>query len=120
MRFASARISMMILSATGTWEEWPGDRQSLGYRRSDPDFHFDSFERTCQSGDAYYLMTDGLLDQAGGPRGFGLGRTRLWELLASQQGQSMAYQREAIQAALESYQEGRPQRDDIVLIGFRI
>lgn len=120
LRFASARISLMISRVDGNWEEWPGDKQSLGYRRSDPDFHFDCFERPFEVGEAYYLMTDGLLDQAGGAKGFGLGRTRLRELLEPQRTQPMPVQGEAIQEALEHYQAGRPQRDDIIFIGFRI
>ncbi len=120
LRFASAHIPLLLVHGYGTWEELVGDRESLGYRRSAPDHTFRTLERPLRPGTAYYLFTDGILDQAGGPRGFGLGRSRLRATLEALGNRPMADQGRALARTLAAYQGERPQRDDITLLGFRL
>lgn len=119
IRFAGAHLPLLIQRNDATFEEFPGDRQSLGYRRSDPGFVFRETALEVAPGDACYLMTDGILDQGGGIRGFGLGRTRLRQALASLGNAPMAMRGEALSEALASYMGDRNQRDDITVLGFR-
>jgi phosphoserine phosphatase RsbU/P len=69
-------------------------------------------------GRAFYLTTDGVLDQSGGPQGFGFGNRRFADMLVQNADKPFEVQRAIFQSELASYQEGRPQRDDITVIGF--
>lgn len=120
LRFASARIPLLVHHEDGTWEDVAGDRESLGYRRSNPAHAFQQTDLRARRGDTFFLSSDGLLDQAGGPRGFGLGRAGLRTLLEERLALPMAYQKEALVRALQAFQGDRPQRDDITLLGFRL
>lgn len=120
IRFASARIPLLVYHRDRVWEELPGDRHSLGYRRSDPDFPFDVVEMPLEIGDTFYLMTDGILDQSGGPYGYGLGRARLRTILDTVVHLPLALQRDHLLEALGQYQGRHAQRDDITFLGFRL
>lgn len=119
LRFAGARLPLLVRPARGPLQEIPGDRHSLGYRRSDPEFPFANRDLPLEAGCGYYLLTDGLLDQAGGDRGFGYGRRRLREVLDRAATLSMAEQGAALEASLAAHQAARPQRDDVTAWGFR-
>ncbi|MFC4158191.1 SpoIIE family protein phosphatase [Chitinimonas lacunae] len=67
----------------------------------------------------YYLCSDGLFDQGGGPSGYAFGKTRLTALLAEIASQPLAQQGEQLTAALREWQGSRDQRDDITALGFR-
>ena len=67
----------------------------------------------------FYLTTDGLLDQAGGQKGFSFGAARFTELMRRYAHLSLEEQRKAFAEELEKYQGGLAQRDDITLLGFR-
>jgi phosphoserine phosphatase RsbU/P len=118
--FAGARIPLWILSpGAREIQVVEGEPQSLGYRRSRADFPFRNQEVPLGPGAACYLFTDGILDQNGGPRGFGFGRRRLQEAILRHGGLPLAAQGEALARELADYQGGRPQRDDITVLGFR-
>jgi serine phosphatase RsbU (regulator of sigma subunit) len=97
-----------------------GDGHSLGYRSSDPDWSFENHWIELSPGRTFYLTSDGLLDQAGGPKGHGFGKRRFHEVLQRCNGQSLAVQRKTLEQALMDWQGDRPQRDDITVIGFRL
>jgi serine phosphatase RsbU (regulator of sigma subunit) len=67
----------------------------------------------------FYLTTDGLLDQAGGEKGYGFGRARFVHMLRQHANRPLAEQRNAFAATLATYQGHYPQRDDITLMCFR-
>lgn len=97
-----------------------GNRVSLGYRHTHPDwtvFHLESVDRTPDR--IFYLTTDGLLDQSGGPKGYGFGRRQFQEVLQRCNGQSLPEQQAALEQALAAWRNDQPQRDDITVIGFR-
>lgn len=96
----------------------PGDHQAVGYASSDP-----ARERTrrvvpFEPGALYVLVTDGLLDQAGGSRGHGLGRRRLEAVLLYIAELEPAARPAALAEAVAEWQGDRPQRDDITVLGF--
>ncbi|MBP2300569.1 SpoIIE family protein phosphatase [Azospirillum picis] len=118
--FAGGRIGLHIVdeAGEGAVSEVKGDAQSLGYRRSDGDHRFATHRVELAAGRSFYLTTDGFLDQAGGPRGFGFGNRRFNALLLEHRGLPMAERRAAFVQALADHQGDRPQRDDITLVGF--
>lgn len=119
VRFASARLPLWVGSPAHGFREYPGDRQSLGYRRSEAGHAFQSVDIEMAAGEACYLFTDGILDQAGGERGFGFGQRRLTEAFGRIGGLPMAGQGRELVKILEAYQGAFPQRDDILVLGFR-
>ena len=116
--FAGARISLLT-GAGGALAVYPGDRQAIGYRRSAADFRYTNHQLELAAGTTCYLASDGILDQSGGARGWGLGNRRFRTLLESIAALPAAQQLAAIEAALAAYQGDFPQRDDITVIGFR-
>jgi len=71
------------------------------------------------AGTAFYLTTDGILDLAGGPRGFGFGSSRFAGIASACSSLPLAEQRARMEAGIDQWRGGRPQRDDITVIGFR-
>ena len=117
--FAGARISLYI----GREDEVTrikGDNKSLGYRQSADTLTFDVHEWAIRPGDRFYMTTDGYLDQNGGEKDLPFGRNRLSEVIARQDGVSLADQETAFAAALREYMHGEAQRDDITIVGFTV
>lgn len=94
-----------------------------GSRRPLADRHRRSYTNTHVALDAattYCLVTDGLLDQAGGERGHGFGSRRFQTLLQANAHLSLHQQAQALEAALAEYQGENAQRDDITVLSFRV
>ena len=119
--FAGGRIGLHVVdSQTGSVTEVKGDPRSLGYRRSPADHVFTNHGVALGAGRSFYLTTDGFLDQAGGPRGFGFGNRRFDAMLLDQDQKPMADRKAAFTDTLAAYQGDHPQRDDITLLGFSL
>lgn len=119
--FAGARFNLFGQDAGETpLMMIAGDSHSLGYRNSDPDWIFRNHWIEAPPGRTFYLTSDGLLDQAGGPKGYGFGRKRFQSALQQCVGESLTVQRETLEQALADWQGDRPQRDDITVMGFRL
>jgi len=73
-----------------------------------------------RAGTTYCLVTDGLLDQAGGHQGFGFGSRRFRQLLQANAHRPLAEQAATLASALADYQGEHPQRDDITVLSFRL
>lgn len=117
--YSGARIGLVHAGRHGT-VELRGQRQSLGYRRSDLNATFTNHEIEAAPGDAFYLTSDGLLDQVGGSAGMPFGRRRLLDFVDWGRGRPMAEQAKALEHQLGIWQGDYPQRDDITVIGFRL
>jgi serine phosphatase RsbU (regulator of sigma subunit) len=121
--FAGAKVSLYWCEGEEAGEV-KGDRHALGGRHR-TEFQNNSVPLRAGSTpdvDAtrtFYLTTDGLLDQAGGQKGFSFGATRFTELMKRHAHLSLEEQRAAFARELEDYQGTLAQRDDITLLGFR-
>lgn len=104
----------------GAVVELAGDRHRPGYRDSDPDHRFAAHLLHPGDGTRVYLATDGVLDHAGGEKGFGLGTSRLKQLLEELAPVPMAEQGARLEAALRAWAGPRPQRDDLTILGFEL
>ena len=69
---------------------------------------------------SYYLATDGIIDQVGGPKARSYGKKRFKATLNDINGEAMGNQAEMLKTALADYQGDQPRRDDVSVIGFRI
>lgn len=116
--FAGANLPLMVWNG----EEMKvirGDRRSLGYRDSPPDATFSSHQVPIAPGAVFYLYTDGLIDQMGGPKGRLFGRRRLVEALGGLTHLPLDEQKERLFAALDSWRGEQPCRDDMTFIAVR-
>ena len=117
MTFAGARFSLWRANTEGVIEI-KGNREGLGYRRyahgttfSDNSFAFDDK-------DSFYLTTDGLIDQIGGPKGRSFGKRRFQDLLQRLREAPMKEQEESLREAFDEYQGEQIRRDDLTVLGF--
>lgn len=117
LTYAGASIPL-IYSQGNELREIKGDRHSLGYRASQPDFAFTNHVLPIGAGQSFYLATDGVTDQVGGPTRRLFGRRRLLQALADGRGLSMRQQMERVFMILADYRGEEPRRDDLTFVGF--
>ncbi|MBM3544523.1 MAG: PAS domain S-box protein [Alphaproteobacteria bacterium] len=117
MTFAGARFSLWKSNREGVIEI-KGNRTGLGYRRYAQDTDFTDVTFPFHKKDAFYLATDGLIDQIGGPRGRSFGKRRFQDLLKKNLGADMRDQEKSLRKALDSYQGQQARRDDLTVLGF--
>ena len=117
MTFAGARFSLWRSNEKGV-TEIKGDRKGVGYRRYPKETSFTDVTLAYRAGDSFYMTTDGLIDQIGGPRGRSFGKSRFQKLLKKYQGHPMKIQAEAVRTELARYQGQQIRRDDLTILGF--
>ncbi len=81
---------------------------------------FTTFEYTVESGDMLYLLTDGLPDQFGGPKGKKFKYAQLKQLLTSVAMLPIEDQQQFIHKAFTDWKGSLEQVDDVTLMGVRI
>lgn len=118
LTFAGANLPLLMERA-GTFDLIRPDRMSLGYLDSPSDFPFTTRTIPYQPSDTFYLFTDGLTDQIGGPNRRLFGRTRLRDTLAQVWDQPLDWQKDHLFAELENWRNGEPRRDDMTFLAFR-
>jgi serine phosphatase RsbU (regulator of sigma subunit) len=96
-----------------------GEKTGLGHRSSHPDHVFTDRPLQVTPGRAFYIASDGMLEQVGGERKLCFGWRRFRSVLAATAAHPLAEQREHLVAALQDWQGDCAQRDDITLIGVR-
>jgi len=119
LKFAGAKIGLLALR-DGKVQEILPDKQSLGYKSSHRHFNYKTHLLEDIQGTSFYLATDGLTDQIGGPRGFPLGKSRLKKFLEANAGMPMAQQKAALESHLDQWRGLEPQVDDITCVGFSL
>ena len=117
MTFAGARFSLWRSNENGV-TEIKGDRKGVGYRRYPKETSYTDITLPYGAGDSFYMTTDGLIDQIGGPRGRSFGKSRFQQLLRKYQGHPMQIQAEAVRKELAKYQGHQIRRDDLTILGF--
>ncbi|GLI33139.1 SpoIIE family protein phosphatase [Desulforhabdus amnigena] len=115
--FAGAGISLYHFDGNRV-SEIKGDRKRIGYKTLAEEFSYTNHELNVRKGTQLYLTTDGILDQAGGAKGFSMGRGRFMEMIQSFAFLPMKQQEEMYRRELAEYRGGAPQRDDILFLGF--
>ena len=119
LHFAGARNHLFYIQ-NERFFKIKGDRIRIGGSRQDKSQKFTShlvrFTRTTR----FYLYTDGVRDQFGGPDDKKFSEKRLNELLLSIHHLPMAKQRMLIKERVENWMEGYDQIDDILLAGWTL
>lgn len=116
LSFAGAHQSLFWTDGM-VCEEISGGRRSLNDRKRGT---YQKVTRPVADGHTYYLVSDGLLDQAGGNDGHSFGNRRFREWIMQHAQLSLEEQRQHLIKTIEDYRAGRPQRDDITVLAFRL
>jgi serine phosphatase RsbU (regulator of sigma subunit) len=113
--FSGARLGL-FWSDGSDCQEVPGHRRGINDRKAG---EYQNVQVPLAPGRSFYLVSDGLLDQAGGEQGFGFGAGRLAAWIREHAAQPLEAQKEALARTLQDYQGPHPQRDDITILAFR-
>lgn len=119
INFAGAGIPLFY-SSDGRLQLIKGDRHSVGDKRSPNDIQFKEHRIDVTSGMAFYLTTDGYIDQCGGQKGFAFGKKKFCEVISEHESETMADQKEMLLYEMSYYQGEEEQRDDMTIVGLRI
>ncbi|HUZ18008.1 MAG TPA: SpoIIE family protein phosphatase [Spirochaetia bacterium] len=116
--FAGAGMPLYVRDADGTVRTVTGRRKPIGYRKRTRSSTFEN-HRLETEGRAFFLVTDGYVDQSGGAEGRAYGTKRLFEHIAScrRQNESALPMWES---EFDSYRGARGQRDDVLALGFTL
>ncbi|OQX01107.1 MAG: hypothetical protein BWK80_60710 [Desulfobacteraceae bacterium IS3] len=117
LTFAGARLPLFYVSE-GEVKVIKGDRQSVGYKRSDVNFKFSSHTINIEPGMVFYMLTDGFIDQVGGKNSLRFGTKKLTELLKANSKQPFDKQRDILIKAYNEHRGENEIRDDVTVIGF--
>ncbi len=124
MQFAGAHNPLYMIRSDQLIET-KADRMPVAFYEKISDFT--SHEIILQSGDTFYMFSDGFADQFGGPEGKKFKYKAFKELLINIQDKPMQEQRSILDETLEKWKEGptpegKPydQVDDILVVGVRI
>jgi serine phosphatase RsbU (regulator of sigma subunit) len=98
--------------------EYKGDKQPVGKFINAQPFTTTTIE--LQSGDVFYIMTDGFVDQFGGPKGKKFKAKNLKEILLNIHAKPLEKQRLLLDEAFEDWRGTLEQIDDVCLIGVSI
>ncbi len=109
----------LFYSFNGHVQDVKPSRTSLGYRSSHLREPIRDHVFSVVPGMVFYLMTDGIVDQVGGPSRRMLGRKRMMDIIASCQHLPVAQQMTHIKEGLASYRGEERRRDDMTLIIFQ-
>lgn len=119
LMFAGAKLPLYYLHQDQL-KMIKGDKNNLGYKRSNVNFNFTAHTLPLEAGMTFYLATDGLLDQLGGPKRLPLGNKRFRALLWENRQESLEDQARKLLVAFQDYQGTNNRQDDVTAVGFGI
>jgi PAS domain S-box-containing protein len=117
--YAGAQTPLFVMR-DGELEVIKGNRHSIGYKSSNADYVFTDYTIDIDRETAFYLSTDGFLDQNGGDKGFPYNKKRFQQLIEKNWQEPMTAQRELFLQELEQYQGSHETSDDVTLVAFRV
>ena len=115
--FCGAKLDLIYIK-DGQLHRIKGTRKSIGSTWNE-DMQFKRHTVSLEGVSAMYLFTDGLQDQFNGENTKKFGSKRLYELISSCHSKDVTRQKEHISDALDEWQKGSEQVDDITLIGIK-
>ena len=117
LRYAGA-YNPLYRVRVGVLEQVDADRMPVGLHAGNMTA-FTEQVLDLRRGDMYYLCSDGLQDQFGGPDDRKFGRGRLKQLLTEVAHLPAPEQQRRVEGALQLWQQDHPSVDDILVLGFR-
>jgi len=117
LTFAGAKLPLICIQ-DGELQVVNGNRQSIGYKKSDPHYIFDDHQIAINKSTKIYMTSDGFLDQKGGPKGLPFGKKRLFAQLLKSHQYDMLIQEEQLFSLFNDYIQGHERLDDLAIMGF--
>jgi ligand-binding sensor domain-containing protein/serine phosphatase RsbU (regulator of sigma subunit) len=118
VKIASANRPVIIY-IKGGWKEIKGERQSIGGSIKTQNKEFEQHEFYVSPGDTFYLFSDGITDQFGGPEGKKLKRSGFLKWIQKYNYLPLNEQRKMIRDEFYKWKGNTAQLDDIIIIGLR-
>lgn len=122
--FAGAKLPLFYVS-DGRVNLIRGDRQRIGYKKSDPDFDFTNHTVNAEQGMHFYMASDGFEDQMTkdeisrfGFRKFG--RKRFRKLIGEIARAPFGEQQELLVQAFDAHKGETARQDDVTVVGFKV
>lgn len=117
LSFAAAH-NAPILIRNNAVIEFEADKMPIGKGERTDSFKQQTVD--VETGDVFYLYTDGYTDQFGGEKGKKFKYKQMKALLQSICNQSLSEQKKILDAVITNWKGNLEQTDDILLIGFKI
>lgn len=114
---ASAQMRLFVCDGK-TVESFRGQKLSLGEGRIKSRDQINTIHLPPVPGACYYIVSDGLFEQVGGPSQIPFGYSAFKEIILSRHGQLLQEVVHAVREAFEAYRGGESRRDDVTLVGF--
>lgn len=104
------------------WEivEIKPTKKSIGGEQLEEERIFQNHIVQLKTGDAFYMYTDGFVDQFGGPDNKRFSTRRFRDLILRTQHESMATQRALLNLEWKEWKEDRDQIDDVTVFGYKV
>jgi len=115
--FAGAGMPIYVREAQGEVRTIAGRRKAIRSRHRRAPERFRNVELDVSTR-AFFLFTDGFVDQAGGSTGRAYGTRRLERFLSSWKPKDFRPDSRAWETEFDSYRSNRPQRDDVLCLSF--
>ena len=116
LTYSGAKNDLYLVSYTEV-EILSVDKHSIGYQNH---VTYTQANHVLSSATSVYLFTDGYCDQKGGPENKKYMKPKFKKLLQEIHNLSCAEQKEKIQATFLAWKGEHAQRDDILVVGFRV
>jgi PAS domain S-box-containing protein len=112
----------LFVTQNGTLQEYKATKRAIGQdnQLGEDQPEFEQHDLQLQTGDRFYLFSDGITDQFGGEQGRKLGKGKVRELLESSLNESMNHQRSQLQRRLDEWRGSLEQTDDILIVGAEV
>jgi len=117
--FCGARFSLFVSGRDGV-QEIKGGRKGIGYGRLPADQTYETITVSNTSDSAFYMTTDGIIDQIGGPARRGFSKRRFVDVIASAKRLEFNDQRQMMIDTLRVHQGEESRLDDVAMIAFRL
>ncbi|HOS84381.1 MAG TPA: SpoIIE family protein phosphatase, partial [Bacteroidales bacterium] len=120
IELATANHVLLVLTHN-TLHVVEGNYESIGgifSMRQTPDFK--NISIPIESGMRIYMFSDGIQDQFGGSKNEKFSRSRIEKVLLDTSKLSMHEQGKALEQEFESWKSGKPQLDDVLLLGIQL
>ncbi len=117
--FAGANRPIFILNQDG-YTIINGDKQSIGFNNSNPDFEFTTQSLELALDASYYTFSDGFPNQPGGPEQRSFGNEKLAAVLEDIWQLPFDEQKNILESELQKHIKGNEIKDDITFVGFRV
>lgn len=119
LTFAGARRPLTIIDS-GTLRHVSATRRGIGEHYLTTDLPFENVTINIKPDTTFYMYTDGMQDQFGGPNAKKLMRKELCSWFMELESISIDLREEWLQTRLLEWKGIQPQIDDICIVGFRV